>query len=109
MIDAINEAFGADLDDRDRLEVEKIKLTLLGNEDLRTFANANTEENYALEFGPRFKGAVLDQEEHNRRLYELLTSKPALAKVVEDALMRETYTELCGNGSENPPAAGTES
>lgn len=105
VIDAINEAFGADLDGRDRLEVEKIKLTLLGNEDLKTFANANTEENYALEFGPRFKGAVLDQEEHNRRLYEMLTSKPELAKMVEDALMRQTYSELRENGGEDSSAA----
>jgi len=94
VIETINATFGADLDERDQLEVEKIKVSLLGNEDLKTFANANTEEHYALEFGPRFKGAVLDQEERNRRLYELLTSKPGLAKMIEDELMRETYVEL---------------
>lgn len=44
--------FGSDLNDADRLEVEKIKQTLLDNETLKTFAEANTEENYALEFGP---------------------------------------------------------
>jgi type I restriction enzyme R subunit len=94
VIEAINQTFGADLDERDRLEVEKIKLSLLENEDLKTFAQANTEEHYALEFGPRFKGAVLDQEERNRRLYDLLTSKPDLAKMIEDAVMHETYTQL---------------
>lgn len=94
VIETINQTFGADLDERDRLEVEKIKMTLMGNKDLKTYANANTEEHYALEFGPRFKGAVLDQEERNRRLYELLTSKPDLAKVIENALMRQTYAEL---------------
>jgi type I restriction enzyme R subunit len=94
VIETINQTFGADLDERDRLEVEKIKMTLMGNKDLKTYANANTEEHYALEFGPRFKGAMLDQEEHNRRLYELLTSKPDLAKVIENALMRQTYAEL---------------
>ena len=94
LIETINATFGADLDERDRLEVEKIKLSLLGDEDLKTFANANTQEHYALEFGPRFKGAVLDQEERNRRLYELLMSKPGIAKVIEDELMRETYEEL---------------
>jgi type I restriction enzyme R subunit len=94
VIEAINQTFGADLDERDRLEVEKIKLTLMENEDLKTFAQANTEEHYALEFGPRFKGAVLDQEERNRRLYDLLTSKPDLAKMIEDAVMHETYTQL---------------
>lgn len=94
VIEVINERFGADLDDSDRLEFEKIKVGLLDREDLKAFANANTEDNYALEFGPVFKGAVLDQEERNRRLYELLLSKPDLAAVVERELMRETYREL---------------
>ena len=39
----------------------------------------------------------MEQEEHNRRLYDLLTSKPALAKIVEDALMGEIYSELREN------------
>ena len=37
VIETINQTFGAELDERDRLEVEKIKLMLLGNEDLKTF------------------------------------------------------------------------
>jgi type I restriction enzyme R subunit len=94
VIEAINQAFGAGLDERDRLEVEKIKRTLLADDELRAFARANPEEHYALEFGPRFKGAVLDQEERNRRLYDLLMSKPQVAKMIEDTLMRETYFAL---------------
>jgi hypothetical protein len=93
-LQAINEQFGADLDERDRLEAEKIKVTLLADEDLKTFAKANTEENYALEFGPKFKGAILDQEERNRRLYDLLLGNPELAAILERELARETYLAL---------------
>jgi type I restriction enzyme R subunit len=96
VIETINERYGADLDQRDRLEVEKIKMTLMESQELKTFARANSEENYALEFGPRFKNAVLDQEERNRQLYELLMSKPELAKLLEDELMHETYVRLRG-------------
>jgi type I restriction enzyme, R subunit len=99
VLEAINERFGADLDDKDRLEVEKIKLALLGRDDLRTYAGANSEENYALEFGPVFKGAILDQEERNRRLYDLLLGKPELAAMIERELMRETYQELRSDDS----------
>jgi type I restriction enzyme R subunit len=94
VLQAINEQFGADLDERDRLEAEKLKITLLADEDLKTFAKANTEENYALEFGPKFKGAILDQEERNRRLYDLLLGKPELAAILERELARETYLAL---------------
>jgi hypothetical protein len=81
-----------------------LKITLLDDDDLRTFARANTEENYALEFGPKFKGAILDQEERNRRLYELLLGKPELAAILERELMRETYEQL----REHPSPAGTD-
>ena len=94
VLDAINERFGADLDERDRLEAEKIKLALLDDAELKTFAQANSEENYALEFGPKFKGAILNQEERNRRLYELLLGKPELAALIERELMKETYRDL---------------
>jgi type I restriction enzyme R subunit len=94
VLEEVNERFGAGLDDRDRLEFEKIKMTLLERQDLKAYAAVNTEENYALEFGPVFKWAVLDQEEHNRRLYELLLSKPELAALIEREIMRETYREL---------------
>ena len=98
VIEQINETFGADLDDRDRLEAEKLRLALLDDDELRTFAQANTEENYALEFHTRFKTAILDQEERNRRLYDLLLTKPELAAMIERELMRETYEALRGDG-----------
>jgi type I restriction enzyme R subunit len=103
----INEVFGADLDDRDRLEVEKIKMALLEREDLKSYAEANTEENYALEFGPVFKGALLDQEQRNRQLYELMLSKPDLAAMVEQVMMRETYNQLRADteATEDPSAS----
>lgn len=94
IIAAINERFGTDLDERDRLEVEKVELTLQADEELRTFANANPLESFALEFGPRFKNAILDTEAHTDRLYDLLLTNPDLAKMIESEVMRTTYSAL---------------
>ena len=94
VLDAINEQFGAGLDERDRLEAEKLMIPLRADEDLRTFARANSEENYLLEFGPRFKGVILDQEERNRRLYELLRTNPELTAVLEREYGRSTYRDF---------------
>lgn len=102
IIAAINERFGTDLDERDRLEVEKVELTLQGDDELRTFARANPIESFALEFGPRFKSAVLDTESHTQRLYELLLSNPELAKVIESQVMRTTYDAMRCEGGDGP-------
>lgn len=94
IIAAINDRFGTDLDDRDRLEVEKVEITLQGDDELRTYAQANPIESFALEFSPRFKSAILDTESHTQRLYDLLLTNPALAKVIEDQVMRTTYEAM---------------
>jgi type I restriction enzyme R subunit len=91
IIEAINERFGLDLDDRDRLEGEKLKLTLLEDQELATFARENPMEHYSLEFTSKWKDAILSQEERNQRLYNLLLSKPELAQMIERVVMAETY------------------
>lgn len=104
LIAALNERFGTELDDRDRLEVEKVELTLRADDELRTYARANPIESFALEFRPRFKSAILDTEEHTQRLYELLLTRPELAKVIELELMRTTYEEMRRDGDRDGPA-----
>jgi type I restriction enzyme R subunit len=91
IIEVINERYGLDLDDRDRLEGEKLKLSLLQDSELETFARQNSIEHYSLEFTNKWKDAILDQEQRSQRLYNLLLTKPELAKLFEAAVMQETY------------------
>jgi type I restriction enzyme R subunit len=100
VIEEINERYGADLDDNDQLEVEKIKQRLLRREDLSAFARVNAFDHYALEFSPVLKNEILEQEERNRRLYDLFASRPEIADMVEAELMRETYDEFNQRGSQ---------
>lgn len=94
VIEEMNERYGLDLDDRDRLEGEKLKLALLDDSELGVMARENTMEHYALEFASKWKLAILDQEERNQRLYNLLLSKPELARMFEKVIMEETYKEF---------------
>lgn len=91
IIAAVNERFGTDLDERDRLEVEKVQMTLNADDELKTFARANPIDNFALEFSAKFKSAILDTGAHTERLYEMLLTKPELAKMIEAQVMRSTY------------------
>ncbi len=94
IIAAINERWGTDLDERDRLEVEKVEMTLRRDAELQTFANANTLESFALEFSPKFKSAILDTESRTQRLYQLLLTSPELAKMIEAELMQSIYESM---------------
>jgi type I restriction enzyme R subunit len=91
LIAAINERFGTDLDERDRLEAEKVKVTLSADRELMTFAKANPIDHFALEFSAKFKNAILDTEAHTERLYNLLLTNPELAAMIEHDIMKSTY------------------
>jgi type I restriction enzyme R subunit len=94
IIAAINERFGTDLDERDRLEVEKVQMTLNADDELKTYAKANPIDNFALEFSAKFKSAILDTEAHTERLYQMLLTNPELAKMIESQVMRSTYQTM---------------
>ena len=102
MIAEINDRFGAGLRTRIAWRSRRSRWICSSREDLERYARVNSEENYGLEFAPVFKDAILDQEERNRRLYELLLGKPELAAIIERELMRETYRELRGNPPTSP-------
>lgn len=109
LIAAINERFGTDLDERDRLEAEKVQITLSADEELKTFAKANPIDNFALEFSPKFKSAILDTEAHTERLYNLLFTNPQLAAMIEREVMKATYHSMRDEAApetEDPPLDG---
>lgn len=98
LIAAINERFGTELDERDQLEAEKVQVTLEADPELKTFANANPIDNFALEFSAKFKSAILDTEAHTQRLYDLLLTNPELAAMIEAEVMRATYHSMRADG-----------
>jgi hypothetical protein len=49
---AIKKHFGTDLDERDRLEVEKVQMTLNAEEQLKTFTRVNAIDNFTLSSAP---------------------------------------------------------
>ncbi|MBA3652576.1 MAG: type I restriction endonuclease subunit R [Actinobacteria bacterium] len=98
LIAEINDRFGTDLDERDRLEAEKVQITLSANEELKTYAKANPIDNFALEFSAKFKSAILDTEAHTERLYNLLLTNPELAAMIEHEVMKATYHSMRDEG-----------
>jgi type I restriction enzyme R subunit len=105
LIAAINERFGTELDERDRLEAEKVQVTLSTDEELKTFAKANPIDNFALEFSPKFKSAILDTEAHTQRLYDLLLTNPELAAMIEHEVMKATYHSMREDAEGESPSS----
>ncbi len=61
------------------------------NEDLRELARANSLSDFALEFERMFKVSVPAQEESNRRIYELIYTRPDLADAIKNFYLRKLF------------------
>jgi len=93
VIQAMNDQYGADLDERDKLEAEKLDLGVRADPTVVEFAKANNFDDFLLEYERVFKGVMLDQEERNGRLYQLLFTNTDMLKVWQSMLARELWNE----------------
>jgi type I restriction enzyme, R subunit len=110
LIDRLNETFGTNLTEADRLHLEGIVADMAADPRMQQQAAANTPENFKIEFDKKFEGAVaarmrqaedltiriLDDEEFRQRLAEVLSPR-----LYEEA--RVAYQKTCPIGDLLPP------
>jgi len=94
--DALNDQFGLNLTDRDRLMFQQFEVGWLHDEDLKNVAQANNLSDFRLEFERTFKATILDNEAANQELYKRIYSDAGFAKSVLDFYLVRLYQLLRG-------------
>ncbi|MGQ0669298.1 MAG: RNA-binding domain-containing protein, partial [Actinomycetota bacterium] len=91
LIDRLNERFGADLSEADRLHLEGIGADMAADPEVQQQAAANTEENFGIEFDKRFTDAVAARMSQAEELTIRILDKPEFREEVIAALMPRVY------------------
>ncbi len=91
LIERLNERFGADLSDADRLHLEGIGLDMAADPEVQQQAAANTEENFGIEFDKRFTDAVAARMSQAEELTIRILDRPEFREEVTRALMPRVY------------------
>ncbi|MFN2544604.1 MAG: RNA-binding domain-containing protein [Actinomycetota bacterium] len=91
LIQRLNERFGADLSEADRLHLEGIGADLVADPEVQQQAAVNTEENFGLEFEDRFRDAVAARMHQAEDLTIRILDKPEFRAEVVNALMPRVY------------------
>ena len=78
----INEQFGTDWGDADRLVFDAAATDLVNDQQMQVTAANNTAQNFLLVFGQRFQQALLDREDRNREVVYRYLDDPALSAEV---------------------------
>jgi len=93
LIAAMNERYGADLDDADRIWVDQQWVVVKSDDDLRTVALNNDRSQYELVLSERIKALLVERHDKNGHLFDIFFANPDFQVMVLDHLAG-TYDEF---------------
>jgi type I restriction enzyme, R subunit len=99
IINRVNELFGVELTDADRVWFEQIRDRMVNDEELRAQAQQNSISNFKYGYKEKFERAVIDyQQEHEQHagLFAKFFDDDRFRKQIMDLFMRSIYDKLKG-------------
>ena len=108
VIEILNERFGLDLGDADKLYIEQIEATLAEDQELQEQAKANEIENFRFGFEQKFEAAVIDRQFANEELFKKMMDDPEFSSAIKELLLETLYKRLAA-GESGPEGATSES
>ena len=89
----MNERFGADLGDADRVWFQQQWTVVMGDDELRTVAQHNDRSQFELILEQKIKDLLVDRHEANDKLFDLFFSNPQF-QVSYVRFLAGTYDEF---------------
>ena len=93
LIAAMNEKYGADLSDGDRVWVDQQWVVVKSDDDMRTVAQNNDRSQYELVLTEKIKQLLVDRHDKNGQLFDLFFANPDFQGMVLEYLAG-TYDEF---------------
>ncbi len=94
IIDTLNERFGTEFTEADKVFVDQIEQTCVENETLATQARVNSPENFKLALHKVLEGLVIDRLDANQDFFGRMIDDPAFGGIVRDYLAQTVYGRL---------------
>ena len=91
LIAAINERFGLNLTEADRIWFEQQQQHLVENVELGEVARGNDFENFEIYLEPVIEGQVIDRHEQNEALFQAFFNKPDFQRMMIKAMTVSLY------------------
>lgn len=94
IINKLNERFGTDFTEEDRLSFEQIKEDILNNEELAQRAKSNTKDNFKFSYQKVFLDTVISRMGRNEKIYMKILEDQDFKESVMEYLFEEIYNGL---------------
>jgi type I restriction enzyme R subunit len=91
IIQTLNDRFGTEFNEADRLFFEQIVEDCVSDESLKLQARSNPIENFKYPFDEKYNNIVIDRMDQNQGIFDRLMEKGDFAAFVSSAIMAEVY------------------
>ena len=96
IIDVLNERFGTEFDEADRLFFDQIEAELMEDETLQKQAKVNRLDTFKFAFDDNFIDVLISRVEQNSEIVDKILTNKAFGDWVKDFYMKRTYARLNG-------------
>lgn len=101
IIEILNERFGTDFNNADRLFFDQIEEELVTDEKLQMQARSNTIDNFKYGFEEAFLAKLIERMEDNQGIFEKILDDKQFGEVVKKWMLHKVYERLISQGEMN--------
>ncbi len=94
IITVLNERFGTDFEEADKLFFDQIEAELMQNETLQTQAKVNKIDTFKYAFEDLFIEKLIDRMDQNQDIFERILEDKSFGDIVKNLMMKKIYQRL---------------
>lgn len=94
IIEVLNERFGTEFEEADRLFFEQIEAELMQSETLQSQAKVNKIDTFKYAFEDQFLNKLIDRMDQNQEIFERIIEDKIFGELVKDLMMKKIYKRL---------------
>ncbi len=97
IIDVLNERFGTEFEEADRLFFEQIEAELVEDATLRQQAKVNKLDTFKYAFEEMFIDKLIERMDQNQEIFEKILEDQSFGGIVKELMMKKVYAKLNEN------------
>lgn len=94
IIEVLNERFGTEFKEADRLFFDQIEQEMVGNSKLAEQARSNTLENFRFGFDEQFMASLISRMDQNQEIFAKIMDDAEFGRVVKTLMLQRVYERL---------------
>ncbi|EIF6154525.1 type I restriction endonuclease subunit R [Clostridium perfringens] len=97
IINKLNEKFGTNFTETDKLSIDQIKEDMINNNELKIKAQNNTVENFKFSYDDKFMDIVIGRMGQNEKFFNKLLANEEFREEIKEYLLMNVYNGLKNN------------